>query len=588
MKRHFIVGVIIGLFAFLIMLLVINTEVFKSMELKFIDYRYNFRLKHNINPDIAIIAIDDGSINMFGRWPWPRKIHAALLKAISRYPPKAIGFDILFTEPEKGDAEGDTALSYYTKLLGNVVYAGYISAKEGKAVLPIEQLMDGGSTGFINAWPDKDGIIRRVPLIIKTEKDFSPSFVTQILCAYLNIDFKAVSINLGENVLFPGLGTVPIDKDGCMWINYVGDQHVFSETAFQQILNGDAVEKLSNKLVLTGITATGIGDIGHIPVAVNVPLIAVHANALNTIINKDFIYKTPFILSILILFICIIISTFINLFFRPVKAGLLSLLFLVSYNILSIWLFRKNIWVDILSPSLGLIVPFIFITIYRYGWEEKERRKIKKIFSHYLSKDVIDVLIKEPQKLQLGGELKTATVLYVDLRNFSTYCEHRTPKEVISLLNQCFDWMTEIILRHGGMLDKYIGDAIMAVFGAPIDMSVEEQAKLAVSTALEIVNKWHEMPKEVRANLDVGIGINTGHMLIGNMGSRYIFNYTAVGDEVNVAARIQGLTGEYKTNILITESVNSLIAGRYKTESLGKAPVKGRKGHVVIYKVEPS
>lgn len=589
MKRPYLVGVIIGTVSLGLVLWFIHTGVYSDIELKFLDYRFNWRPLHSVNPDIVIAAIDDESINSIGRWPWPRTLHAAFLESFSKYPPRVIGFDILFTEPEKGEREGDTAMAHYSNLLGNIVYAGYIREDDNKIILPIEELTKTSSVGFINVPPDTDGIIRKVPLVIRHGEDLLPSFSLQVLCTYLNIDFKEIKINPGKSISIPSICDIPIDTDGNMWINYAGDQHVFREVAFHQAMgwaeNDPEIRKFGNLLVLAGITATGIGDQGHIPIATNVPLITVHANILNTILNEDFLFKTPPRINLIISIIAIFLGLFINLLFRSTRAALLSLFLFVLFIAVNLWLFEKNIWVDILGPSLGFLTPFLLVTLYRYGWEERQRRWVKNVFGHYLSKDVIDVMLNEPKKLQLGGDVRTATVLYLDLRNFSSYCEGRSPEEVVNLLNQSFDWMTEIILKNGGMLDKYIGDAIMAIFGAPLETSIETQTNSAVQTALEIIDKWYKLHPEMRSNLDIGIGINTGPMLIGNMGSRYIFNYTAIGDEVNITARVQGLTAKYKVNIAITDSVYSCVKDKFKVEYLDEVIVKGRKGPVSIYKV---
>jgi adenylate cyclase len=410
-----------------------------------------------------------------------------------------------------------------------------------------------------------------------------------MLCTYLNVKFSDIEINEGRYIKIPSIGEIPIDNNGCMLIDYSGDQHVFSETAFQQVLSwGDELEKIrifENKIVFVGVTATGIGDTGNIPIKTSVPLVTVHANAINTILNKSFIHKMDSLSSFGILVLCIILSTLINILFRPVKAGLLTVFTVMLYVAVSVLLFQKNIWLDILSPGLGFLMPFLLITVYRYGWEEKERRWVKKVFSHYLSSEVINEILKDPSKLKLGGELKTATVLSLDLCNFSAYCEGKCPSDVVGMLNNCFDWMTEIILNNGGMLDKYIGDAIMAIFGAPIEKPLVLQAQQAVNAALEILEKWNLLPEGERCSLNIGIGINTGPMLIGNMGSRYIFNYTAIGDEVNIASRVQGLTRQYAANIIITDSVYNLVKDKFQADSLGEVTVKGRKAPIIIYKV---
>lgn len=581
MKRQYIIYIILGVISLILVLWLLNTEILRILELRFLDYRFYLRPQHRVNSSIVIAGIDDGSIEIIGRWPWGRNIHAEFLKRVSQYPPKVVGYDILFTESEK-ETQGDLAMRYYSRLLGNVVYAGYIKDIDKAPVYPIKELMDVSQVGFINVPPDKDGIIRRIPLIVGGGY---PSFTLQVLLTYLDIDFKDIRINLGKDIVVPKIGRIPIDKDGFMWINFVGDQHVFREIAFHKVLSRVNTKWLGNTLLLVGLTATGVTDQGHIPIATNVPLVVVHANALNTILNRDFIIKSPLWTNLIIILVCIFLSSFINIIFRPVRAGLFSLFLILFYITTNLWLFRENIWVDILGPCIGFVIPFLLITVYRYGWEEHQRRWIRKAFTHYLSGDVIDVILKDPKRLRLGGELKTATVLYMDIHNFSTYCEGRPPHEIVDFLNEVFNWMTEIILKHGGLLDKYIGDAIMSIFGAPIEMDLKKQAEEAVLAALEIVEEWHKLPENVRNQLDIGIGINTGPMLIGNMGSRYIFNYTAIGDEVNISARVQALTDDFKANIIITESVYNLVRDRFKIESLGEVMVKGRKGNVKIYKV---
>jgi len=589
MKKHFIAGIIIGVVSFILVLIVSHFNIFQVFELKAYDYKFQLRTVHKVDPNIIVAAIDDNSIVDIGRWPWPRKIHAAFLQGLGQFPPKAVGFDILFTEPDELSKDGDAALSYYSRLLGNVVFAGYVDDKDERKVLPIDDLVRVSAVGFINAPPDIDGIIRKIPLVIKNGEKYLPSFTLQILCEYLDIKFSELNIESGVKISLPKIGDIPIDRNGCMWINYVGGQHVFTERAYQQILSwtGDETKMadFGNTIVLAGITATGLGDKGNIPVATNVPLVAVHANGINTILSKDFLRVPPGWMNILLVLFLVLASTAVNIVFKTLKAGLSSVMLVSVYLASNLFLFRQNIVLNVIAPVMGVILPFVFITFYRYRFEEGQKRWIKKVFGQYLSKDVVESVIKDPSKLKLGGELKTATVMYLDLRNFSTYCEGKCPSEVVGFLNNCFDWMTDIIVKNKGMLDKYIGDAIMAIFGAPLEASPSEQVESAVRAAIEIEEKWREMPDEIRRCLGIGIGINTGPMLIGNMGSKQIFNYTAIGDEVNIASRVEGLTRQYKTNIIITDSVYELIKNSFKTELLGEVQVKGRTSAVRIYSV---
>lgn len=582
--KRYIIGILLAIFSLVLVFWLGTLEFFQVLELKTLDYRFKGRPQHNVNENITIIAIDDYALNVLGRWPFSRKNHAALMEVLSVSPPRCTGFDILFVEPE----ENDESLAYYTKLLGNIVYAGYIRESDKVLISPVSDLLLVSKTGFINVPRDKDGVIRKIPLVIKYKGKMYPSFALQVLCNYLDVEFDDLKIDMPTHrcggISIPGLAKeIPVDANGSMWINFVGDQHVFKEFSFPQVLSWKNDENklrfFGDKLVLVGLTATGTADQGNIPVAINVPLIAVQANAINTILNEDYLSHIPDVLNLSLILFMLILSLWINVSMKPFKAAGITLIILVGFCAVNFWFFMNNIWIDLLQPCSGLLIPFILITIYRYGWEERERRWIKKAFSHYLSSEVIQQILSSPERLKLGGELREATALFLDLRNFTTFCEGRPPTEVVRLLNECFDWMTEIILRHRGMLDKYMGDAIMAVFGAPSVMPAAEQAKRAVSAALEICKK----SKEQSPSLGIGIGINTGPMVVGNMGSRYIFNYTAIGDEVNVAMRVQELTREYKTNIIVTESVYKHIKDMVKAEPLGNVGVKGRKEPVKIY-----
>ena len=586
-KKRWLPFLICGLISLAMSAAVLTTSMFREGELKAFDYRMRWCPSGKVNKQIYIAAIDDSSIALLGRWPWPRKIQAAFLKSLTRYPPGVIGMDILFTESERGGVEGDQATAHYAELLGNVVFAGYIGQEDGKIISPIPSIGDTGKTGFINIFPHNDGITRKIPLVIKSGHKYFPSFTLQVLCDYLNTDFNKVKVDLGHGILVPGFGKIPIDSDGSMWISYVGDQHVFHEMAYQQIISwgeeDGPVQQFAGKMLLAGITATGIGDTGHTPINTNVPSITVHANSLNTILNKDFILKVPLWINLLTAVIVILLILAINHICRPVKAAGWSLLLLFLYIGINVLLFVNNIWVDILAPGAGMLAAFVTVTVYKYGCEEKRRRWIKKVFTHFVSPAVIDNILKHPERLRLGGETRTVTVLFLDLRNFTSFCEKKSPRDVVALLNDSFDWMTEIILKHQGMLDKYIGDAIMALFGAPTVMAPEAQAYRAVKAAVEIAAQWRRIGGHREKGLDIGIGISTGTALTGNMGSRYIFNYTAVGDTVNIAARINGLTGKYAANIIMNDYTYRLVKDKFNIMPLGSVPVKGREEPVAIY-----
>lgn len=584
MRKRLLIGSLLGFISFFLIVGLRQVDFFKNLEKRLIDYRFRIRPAHKVNSQIKIVAIDDYTLQEMGRWPIPRQYQAALLKSFSDFPPRVIGFDILFTEP----SSSDNAFIHHAKLLGNVVFAGYLRSADNKPVYPIPGLREVSKVGFINVPPDSDGVVRKAPLVIKNGDQLYPALSLQVLCDYYDISFQDLEISLGDRILMSLPNgddlVIPIDDEGCLLINYVGDLAVFDSFSFLQLLSWgktqpQRMELFSNDLILVGLTGTGTTDQGTLPLATNVPLIAVQANIINTILNKDFILPVSFQINILVVIFMIIIITACNIFYRPIRAALLTFLMILFYFWFNYWFFNMNVLLELFSPLLAAFIPFILITVYRYGWEEKQRRWIKKAFNCYLSPQVIDEVLTSPQKLKLGGELREATIFFLDIRNFTTFSEGRSPNEVVSVLNQCFDWMTEIIVRNGGMLDKYIGDAIMAIIGAPETISIREQAERAVTIALEIAEKR----KELSPDLGIGIGINTGSMVVGNMGSSNIFDYTAIGDEVNVARRVQELTRQYGVEIIIAQSVYELVKDMVIADPLGDVSVKGRKEPVHIY-----
>ncbi len=584
MRKRYLIGLLLGIISLGLVGLFASLNFFRVLELKLLDYRFRYRSLQPTHEKINIAAIDDYSLQKMGTWPVPRKYQAALLQALAAAPPKVIGYDVLFIEP----SADDESLVYYSRLLGNVVYAGYVREADKQAVLPFSGLCDAARVGFINAPADRDGVVRRVPLLVQGKDKVYPSFSLQVLCSFLDIDFADLSIVTGKEIRIPlSSGDsifIPLDERNRLLINYADSLAGFNSYSFFQLLSWqrqrpEQLKDFADQLMLVGLTATGTADYGATPLAANEPLIAVQANVLNTILNEDFLLVLPFWGNFFVVLLMVIISVVINISLRPLRAALVTLLVLTVYWGLNLLAFSNSALINLSVPLLGLIFPFVLITVYRYGWEEKQRRWTKKAFSHYVSQEVIEDILASPQRLKLGGEKREATILFLDLRNFTTFCEGRPPEEVVRILNDCFDWMTEIILRHGGMLDKYIGDAIMAIIGAPASLPAAEQVRRAVTIAREIVRT-----RKVKApELGIGIGLNIGPMVVGNMGSRYIFDYTAIGDEVNIARRVEELTRKYDVEIIITEAVRKHLAAEVKVKQLGEVTVKGRREPVRIY-----
>ncbi|MEA3560731.1 MAG: adenylate/guanylate cyclase domain-containing protein [Candidatus Omnitrophota bacterium] len=584
-----------------------RTSLMQVLELKALDWRFQLRKTRPISDKVILIGIDDPSIEALGRWPWPREYHAGLIEAFSNqdYKPKVVGFDILFTEPNETCPECDQELVKETKTAGNVVYAYFFEDKKGKAILPFPELAKVSQGGFINAPPDKDGITRFSPLMIKFKEKHYPSLDLQLIMNYLDISPEDIEIIHGKYInikkSLQGAFKIPIDDDFRMLINYAGDLDKFEGysavgilKAASQIKKGEKpcipLSDYKGKIALVGLTATGTTDLRATPFSPKSPMVSVHANALNSILKKDFLTPVNAWINYLVFILLGLGVAFISLRLKPLKSILTVLGVLCCYLAVNFYLFvRQGLWLAAAGPLAIILSVYLVMIGYRYIIEEKEKRWVKKAFGHYVPAGVMNEILSDPNKLKLGGEKKDLSVLFADIKSFTPYCERHSPEDVVHILNEYFDRMTEVVFKHNGTLDKFIGDALVVMFGAPSKYSHPDHAKWACLTALDMAGElkslqeeWQKQGKEI---LDIGIGINTGEMLVGNMGSTKIMDYTVIGDEVNLASRVQGLTRNYNVRIIITEATYNKVKDIVEARPLGEAKVKGKDKTVIIYEL---
>ncbi|MEW6535251.1 MAG: adenylate/guanylate cyclase domain-containing protein [Candidatus Auribacterota bacterium] len=593
---------------------------------------------------IVILAADDTSLSTLGRWPWPRHYYATALNVMYYFQPAAVGFDVLFTEQEISEPEEDTlfasmlaqtnnaCLSYYfdfktdtppttdrLALLENNKISGiqdknaFLSARS--VTLPVPELGSAAQLGYVNAPRDKyssddhgasiDGIIRDIPLLIEYNGNLYPSLVLQLILSYYGIKYDDLKIAQGKHISFTAPDgeqvSIPIDNKGRMLISYHGGLKSFRTIRFETVLSSAVrmsqqepplfdPDFFKDAIVLVGVTATGI-DVGELPLKGRVaPLCLVHANAMHTILNRTFISRFDAPLMRGMTFTLIAVCGALAVFLPPLSALSASALLLGIIFGVYIFLLNHGIWITIVPAITGCIAAYLWITASHLITEEREKRRIKHMFGHYVSPNILEELIHNPGMLKLGGENRELTVLFSDIRGFTSYCETKSPEEVVSILNEYLDAMTEIIMAQGGTLDKYVGDAIMAVFGAPGTALKDTHAITAVRTACAMIARLHELhikwKQEGREPFSIGIGINTGIMKVGNMGSKKLFDYTVIGDEVNAGARIESLTREYNVDIIISENTYLKVKDTAICRKLGETTVKGKKNPIVIYAVE--
>jgi len=450
------------------------------------------------------------------------------------------------------------------------------------------------STGYFNMLPDQDGVVRWMPLIIKCGREIFTPLSIQSVWQFLDQPQLVVKVaGYGIEGIKMGERFIPTDEDGRALVNYLGPENTFPYYSISDILHGRLPRgTFENKIVLVGATAIGIYDVRNVPFSTSgeYPGLEIHATVMDNILRQNFLNKPNWTLIYDVL--AIIILGFLTGIVIPRLSAFKGILFAIGLFIIHIlasrWLFiHYGLWVNIIYPLLALVLIYTSLTLYHYITEERERKKIKGAFNYYVSSSVVNEMLKNPDKLKLGGDKKDLSVLFSDIRGFTTISEGLSPEELVRLLNEYLTVMTDIVFKYDGTLDKYMGDAIMAIYGAPLDQP--NHPSLACYSALEMMEGLkrlnEEWIREGKRPLDIGIGINTGMMMVGNMGSDQRFDYTVMGDAVNLGSRLEGANKNYKTNILISEFTYEKVRHEFVCMELDSAKVKGKTLPVRVYQL---
>lgn len=584
-QKHKLIGSAISGAICIAILLFYGLGWFQGIEFKSLDLRFRLRGARAIPDEIKIITIDEESIGELGRWPWPRSIHAKLIDILSTAGAEKIVFDVFFTEA--GPPESDQKLIEATRQAGNVFFAMFFERRDvasEKLTLPIPELYNFGEkqpfpwfayrgVGFANVFPETDGITRKSPLWIEHQGEIYPS-----------LGLAAI-----REELF-GLEKIPVEGPFHeLLVNYVGGYESFPSISYIDVLEEKfSPEYFKGKIVLIGATAAGLFDSYATPFSPVLPGVEVHASVMENLLHSSWIRRVPAIFNILGVIGCALLLGWLLPRLTPWKGTFVTIIVLVGIFLTGFLLFKfKNMWWGVTPPLTMGFTGYVGIIFYRFITEEREKKKVKNAFVHYLAREVMEEVLSDPSKLQLGGVRKELTVLFSDIRGFTTLSESSQPEEIVHLLNEYFTAMTDVIFEYGGTLDKFIGDAIMVIYGAPAGQ--KDHARRAVCTAIEMMKrlqglreKWKQ---EGRKTIDIGIGINTGEMVVGNMGSAQRMDYTVIGDNVNLSSRLQGETRHYDAHIIISEATYNLVKDNIDAEFLDRVKVKGKTREVSIYKV---
>jgi adenylate cyclase len=449
-----------------------------------------------------------------------------------------------------------------------------------------------GASGYFSLKPDQDGVVRWMPLVLQSGEDVFPPLA--VLCAWYYLGKPQLTVKVGHygvEGIQMGERFIPTGETGQLLINYLGPPNTFAHFSISDILSGKVARgTFTDKIVLVGATATGTHDLRTTPLSPLYPGVEIHATVTDNILTQNFLTKPLWSkMYDLLAIITLAVLTGIALpHMGALKGFLCAAGLFVFHFVLARWLFvHAGIWLNVVYPLLGLSINYTALTVYHYVTEERERHKIKEAFMHYVAPVVIEEMLKDPGRLKLGGEEKALTVLFSDLQGFTSHSERYTPHHMIELLSEYYARMTEQIFAYEGMLKEYVGDELLAIFGAPITQPDHAERACAAALAMrEHRNTLRaEWAKLGRPPLMARTGINSGLMLVGNLGSKYRFAYGVLGDHVNLGSRLEGLNKVYGTEILIGENTARLVEKAFVLREIDIVRVVGREQPVRIYEL---
>ena len=585
--------------------------------------------------DIAVILIDEASLQamnpILGRYPWPRSVYADLLDFLARGHPKAVVFDILFTENEK-DAPRTTAMNRHDQRLIDTTHStgftyhtaqivhdpgihgrggalpedfvsrfripqatGFAAGDNNSYSLPIDGLYQAAhGVGIAGLNPDSDGVYRRVKLFRVYHGNVFPALS---VAALLDGAGSQTVAKAGGRLRF-GSDSIPLDAGGNYLINpyhHFNDYSIAGVFSSLQKMRAGDVESLvirpnefKDKIVFVGASALGLEDLKATPLSSGTPGVYLHASVAGNLLTGDFLSPVPASVTALLISV-LALATGIGIVraHRFLLQLLLPTVLGGAYAAWVYWRFRHNEVYDLTAPLLSVALTWLSVSYYGYVTEGKDKRRIRKMFSQYVSPSILTELVDQyGNSLKPGsGRRECVTVLFSDIRDFTSISERLAAEMVVELLNTHFHAMTDVIFEHNGTLDKFIGDALMAYWGAPVKR--DNHALLAVTAALHMERRVRVVNKILLSKdypaVRIGIGINSGDAIVGNIGSEKKLDYTVIGDNVNAASRLEGLTSKYKQTIIISDTTYAEVRGQIPCAVLDKVRVKGKATPMTIY-----
>ena len=625
-------GLMAGLVGIFVALIPFLPGFFVRWEEKTWDWRVNLLAKPSPEtPKIRLILLDQNSLDWAKTenglsWPWPREVYNPIIQFCKRAGARSLAFDVLFTEPSKYGVADDQALASEIRRFPYFVSAVFLSQKEGsekqwpsfasvpvwkidglqswlaqsrydvflRASFPVPEIAGASRVmGNVHLNPDADSVYRRTALFAVFDGKVLPSLA---LASYLAAA-PDTPLKIDPRRFVLGDRVIPLDTTGRAVLNFrgpSGTHRAYSAASIIQselrLQNGEtpsvSVSDFKDAYVLFGFSAPGLYDLRPTPVSGVYPGVEISATMLDNLLAGDFIRPVPAMVTVMITLILVLLAgaatSRASSVFRSV---LVYVFFICAPLVLCLVAYRLGFWLPLVVQETGVIVTLFTAGLIYYTTEGRQKLFIKNAFKQYLSPDVIEQIIAHPDRLKLGGERKMLSIFFSDLEGFTGISEGLDPEALTHLLNIYLTAMTDIIQEEGGTVDKYEGDAIIAFWNAPLEQP--DHATRCVRAVLRCQAKLAEMRPSLREqlgkDLKMRVGVNTGFAVVGNMGSHSRFDYTMIGDAVNLAARLEGINKQFGTYSMISQSTMEQMGGAFPVREISRVAVVGRQEPVVVY-----
>jgi adenylate cyclase len=638
----------LALLAALLFLRVADPHVLQEIRLRTFDTYQVIHPREATQRPVVIVDVDEQSLRKLGQWPWPRTRLAEVITRLTQLGAAAIAFDVIFAEPDRlspqvaadiyRDLDEETrkklrALPSNDQVMADAIRRSRVVLGETGLPLPVPQsdaqppavglatmgqdprphlfsfpgllrnipTLDNAAAGrgMFSIRSERDGMIRRVPMVMLAQDMIRPSLSFEMLRVATGASTILIRTDVAgvQSVAIPGF-VVPTDRNGQLWIHFAPHDQARYVSAVDVLEGRGTADRFARRLVLIGTSAAGLLDLKTTPIDAAIPGVEVHAQVLESILTNAMLSAPNYAIGAELTAAAVIGLAIIAL--APFLNAALLLVFgvtIIGLMVGSSWyLFtQQKLLIDFTYPLLSSLIIYLTLVFANYIREQSQKRQIRSAFSQYLSPTLVEQLAKSPEKLVLGGEQRNMTIMFSDVRGFTTISEiyKDDPKGLTALMNSFLTPLTNAIIDRKGTIDKYMGDAIMAFWNAPLDDTAHElNACEAALDMLDCVERLNREREQLARNggppyfpIQIGVGINTGACVVGNMGSDLRFDYSVLGDSVNLASRLEGQCKSYGLPIIIGSRTAQIVKDRFAVLELDFIAVKGKKEPEVAYAI---